>query len=908
MGHAIVSGLHWVNKLENFYIGNFSRGQRTDRLAFNIDNDAFPTLFNYYVWRGRVKRKRGTAFIGQLERQLESVASITEPWEIGPIGTLNGSGAFSGNLITIFTLQSTSSFASGSFTLSDGTNTYTEPASPNGTLIGSPGGSGTINYASGAITITGGAPGGTFAGTFAYYPTLPVMGLRDFIENPGSANFPVTLAFDTLYSYEYNQTASPTFFYDVNYYKETSVPFVWSGADYQQFWTVNYEGALWATNNKSGLNVLNGTYVSGSGTTTVTFNFKTIGGANFTTLVDGDILWFNEWNAGGNANINGVTGEVTDTTGSASGNYVVTFTVAPTVSGTGIVQTLTNTIPGQDGIKWYDGDQTSGTGIPTTSDVGWVNFAPPLTASSVVINNSPPGLYYLAGALAILPYKNFLLFFSPYIQTSQAGAPIQLIDTVLWSQIGTPYYTDLTPENEGFDPKAYYVDQTGHGDYNSSGLDLPIQTVSNNEDALIIGFGGAGAKTRLVYTGNDLSPFLFFSINSELPSNSTFSSVALDRGSIDLGTFGICITDQQSAQRIDLDIPDSVFSIQTDNHGLNRVSGIRDFQNEWMYFTYPVQQSNYVFPTQTFLFNYRDKTWAIFYENWTTHGNFRKSTGYTWATIPFDTWSAWNDPWNWGNLAAFIPTIIAGNPQGYVLQLAVGTNEGQSGSIVSISNSGGFTQINSWNHCLTASNPNTDTGDYIYVQNAIGLTGLNNTVGRVIQVVNNNAFVVDIPFPIGTYLGLGQYAKLSHPFMQTKQFEIAWKDGRQATIGNQKYLLDTTAIGQVTLEYFMSMDSNSVWNNPQTSGATDGLIFSQIVYTCPELQNIGLTPQNVNLQMAVGAGAAQYWHRSSQPMTGDTFQFGITLSDAQMKNITIATSEIVLQAMQGSVSGGPMVA
>lgn len=47
---------------QKIYIGNISKGLERFVLPFNIDNDAFPTLFNAYAWRGRVKKKRKCLF------------------------------------------------------------------------------------------------------------------------------------------------------------------------------------------------------------------------------------------------------------------------------------------------------------------------------------------------------------------------------------------------------------------------------------------------------------------------------------------------------------------------------------------------------------------------------------------------------------------------------------------------------------------------------------------------------------------------------------------------------------------------------------------------------------------------------------------------------------------------------
>jgi hypothetical protein len=192
--------------------------------------------------------------------------------------------------------------------------------------------------------------------------------------------------------------------------------------------------------------------------------------------------------------------------------------------------------------------------------------------------------------LAVVPFKDRLLFFSPWIQTS-SGTPLQLQDTVIWSWNGTPYYNSLVPTNQTYDNTAYYVDQTGKGGYLSAGISQPIVTVNNNEDVLLVGF--SSRQTRFVYTSNDLYPFLFYSINSQLGSSSTFSGISLDRGGLSIGAYGIVLTTQESAQRIDLQIPDSVFMIQTDNSGYQRVNAIRDYYKEWIYFTYPITTVRY---------------------------------------------------------------------------------------------------------------------------------------------------------------------------------------------------------------------------------------------------------------------------------------------------------------------------
>lgn len=962
---------------DQLYLGKF-RGLKDDVTAFNIDNNSFPFLFNFYAWRDRCKRKRGTVFLGRLQRQIELVSGTPLSWQFNAnlnasiinlfgilglsptsifianitqaaqavitytpvVGSINyqigqivqvtlvaGMTALNNNYYEIVGLGvnsitidvNTSSFPAygggglialsngpsivpGSINLTVGANTYTEPSSPDGTLIGAPAGSGLIYYTTGIVVIIGGGVSAV-TGTFSYFPDLPVMGLRDFTSTTSSANYPLLVAFDTTYAYQCTQTPVNTTFFSVSYYKSTNNPVTWHGDNYQQFWTTNYpstttnqSGAFWATNNVPGLHGGTATYSAGTGTTVISITgLAYLGVTLITNLIVGDKVWFNGW---GSNTVNQLVGEVSNVAGAAAGNYDITFTSVVTASGSGFVQVLTNQVLTQDGIRWYDGDMTGQTGLPTSSTTGWVNFSPPLTASTVSINGLPAALYYLVGALAIVPFKDRLLFFSPYVQAS-TGQPIKLQDTVIWSWTGTPFYNSLVPNNQTFAANVYYVDQTGLGGYLSAGISKPIQTITDNEDVLLVGFGGNGRKTRFVYTGNDIQPFLFYNINSELPSTSTFSSVILDKGAIDIGSFGIAMTDQQSSQRIDLDIPDAVFQIQKENNGSERVNAIRDYINEWIYFCYPVDNSDWVFPVQTFFFNYRDNTWAIFYENFTSHGNYRANTNLLWSTLPYQTWGEWTDPWNTGTATAFEVQVIGGNPQGYVLIKGVGTGEGISGFISALSDDGnGLTQVTSFNHCLTSSNPNTFTTDFIYIEGCIGANAsqINGSVYAVKRVIDANNFVIEVVFTANDYLGGGQFRRLSHPKMQTKQFPFYWEQGRKVVLGVQRYLLSKTADGQVTVNIYLSQDSDDPWNNPDFSGVPNGLEYSQIVLTSIE--------QN-NLQMQVGEGQQQIWHRVNTSLIGDTVQLGISLSDTQMLDFDIATDEIVLHGIQLTVMPGP---
>ncbi len=969
----------------------FDKGLRNDVTPFNVDNNSFPNLVNAYQFRGRIKRKRGTAFLNRLTRNLYTQA----------LGMTDGTGAFSGNIISLLSLQSTSQLVPGSIAVTIGSQTFLDAnsdgielqqtgvgyitaitgitlptstsslislADPNyipGMVVYISGVTGmtaingsyyTITAVNAGVTITVTTPTNSTWGAYsaggvakrvagsinyassvltlqtvpallttavsvalAYYPGLPVLGLEPFVGD--ASDFLQEVGFDTTYAYDISINV-PFNVHSVSFYnnpptsgtytqKTTWTPLNWNLKDYQQVWTTNYQGAMWTVPG------ISDPYV----TTNVGMQFKLIGATTVLSgttaslaitahgLVVGDFVFINEVDVV--TGINFQTGYVTTVT---NANLVtITFPNATLAAGpgtTGMAQYLTNNSDStKDCIRWYNGDPVNsvaaGTFLPNK---GWVNFCPPLVASEIgtySIGGLPAGTYYLVGARMVVPYKDRLLFFGPLVQTSSTG-PFYLQDTVIYSQNGTPYYTasfpystvnpalsalatvsftpQIIPTNQTSDVRSWIENATGYGGFISAGYARPITSVSINEDVLIIGL--SDRQARLAFTGNDIVPFNFYIINSELGSESTFSTVTLDRGVLSVGGRGIILTSQISSQRVDLEIPDEVFRIKLTDQGTRRIAAQRDFINEWVYFTYPSDIWASKFPTRTLQYNYRENTWAIFNETYTTYGLFRQKTGYTWATIGsrFPTWASWNEPWSSGSSTLLQPQVIAGNQQGFILFRDDGTNESRSLFISGIIGS-----------TITCPNHSLNEGDYIVIENCLGTIGaeVNGNIFSVkllaITDVNySNKFILNPTIGSGTYLGNGTIKRMYVPFIQTKQFPVAWEMSRKTRLGAQKYLLTKTSRGSCTLYIYLSQVASTPFNFgpilPDILSVNDTLIYSSLLYTCPESTNLGLTPANINLQMLTGNQQSQIWHRVNTSLIGDTVQVAITFNDDQMRD------------------------
>ena len=126
-----------------------------------------------------------------------------------------------------------------------------------------------------------------------------------------------------------------------------------------------------------------------------------------------------------------------------------------------------------------------------------------------------------------------------------------------------------------------------------------------------------------------------------------------------------------------------------------------------------------------------------------------------------------------------------------------------------------------------------------------------------------------------------------NPLIQTKQFPVSWQMSKKTRLGPQQYLFSTTDNAQIQVSIFLSQDSENSWSNPNNNTPPNGLIYSQVLYTCPESTNLGLTPSNVNLQMPTAKTQRQIWHRMNTSLIGDTVQIGFTLSDSQMRDTTL---------------------
>jgi len=839
----------------------FKTGLEKDKIPPLLPNDAFELLENAYLYRKRIKRKQGAGFLGRLQRSFTSVS----------IGTSPASATFSFNLFTAFNTNNPTIIINetppqaqinpGSVIITDGTDTFTDQG--NGFLKRQDGDlTSTINYSTGAVTLNRTIDTAIpFTASFGYFPGLPVMGMPT--QELVAINADRLIDFDMTYAYQYSNS--------LNAFQETPSIMVarWHGSNSNFFWAENAfsnnagTGTLFVTNDTAafqGYRVSNVTIVD------ATHFDVTTSGANIIQV--GDFTYFDQMAAGTNpALFNGITGTVT-----IAGNP---FTVlVPATAGfvygggppNGVVIDQNRVIATSgDGIRWYDG-------------VTWSNFQPPVNATN-----------FLIGCLIIFYYRDRLVVFQP-IETTQIGGlgANTFYQRGRWCQNGTPFYaSNPIPSGLSSQSNAWRDDVPGKGGFVDAPTTERIISASLIKDNMIVRFERSTWRFR--YTGNEELPFQWERINAEFGASSTFSGVNFDVGPIDVGSRGITQTDGISVLRIDNIIPDEVFEFENENAGPQRIWGIRDFDEQIVYWNFPNDVENGIFPNRILLYNYRDTSFAVLIDSYTAFGYWQSFNDLVWQDAKF-SWESANFEWDSATNQALYSKVVGGNQQGYVMILQELASNQQSLRIENIIQGVNSAQIQSTNHNLS----NTD---YIKPQGILGAGAFLNGIVYAVVVIdannyylyqyNNLTLLFDSPVGgvTGTYLGAGEICRVDNFRIRTKKFNPNIQQGAATRLGYADFYIDVTEQGQFIVNYYVDDNDSTPVNQPPLNPGNDPLINpnSNVVETY--------------LNAFETRGQNRVWHSLYDSCIGSFFQLEMTMSPTQINNLSIVNSDFVLHGI-----------
>ena len=599
--------------------------------------------------------------------------------------------------------------------------------------------------------------------TVYFYPSTPVMGLTQYyVEATNSYN---TMAFDTQFSYQFDPVG-------LGWYQLTSGASTWTSADYEFFWSSAFQAAssslntLWVTN----FNPPDGIrYWNNTTWTRPVINYSK--GTNLGTALTGTI-------AGG-----GFIGQV----------FTVGTTYFQVVASSGALTPISNSTGGPVGTGTFN----------TTS--GAYTFSGTTSGASIFFT----GNNYIQTCQIIVQFKNRLLFLNT----------VELVNNV---SENFPYRVRWSAFNNPTSVYAFFGDNGQPGGFADAPTDEAIITAQFVKDRLIVYF--TASCYELVYTNNQVQPFIWQKINNELGAVSTFSEIPFDKVTLGIDDTGIHACNGANVERIDSKIPQYPFSISNEQNGQDRVAGVRDYYNEMAYWTIPTTNRSgfFYFPNQVLVYNYVNESWATIDDSFTTFGYYylpAESDGLTWG----QTTTQWgNNVRLWNSKSSTTNTtttksVIAGNQQGFV-KIIQSDVIGNAQSL-QITN---FTVNADLSVTVSCINHNLSFATFILFSNMNGLTFtdslgnvMNGLMARVsadpVSASTPNSFNIialdNFSQPIvitGTYLGGGNASLVSNINILTKQYNFYTEKDRNMYLSRVDFLVDSTQNGAVTADYLVS--------------------------------------------------------------------------------------------------------
>ena len=496
-------------------------------------------------------------------------------------------------------------------------------------------------------------------------------------------------------------------------------------------------------------------------------------------------------------------------------------------------------------MRYYDGS-------------AWDNFKPLINATDSLFSTR-----------ILVVFKNRLVALNTWEGLVAPGLNYQ--SRARYSQIGSPLDVD-----------GWKSSIPGRGNAIDAATTEAIITAEFIKDRLIVYF--ERSTWELVYTGNQIYPFTWQQINTELGAESTFSVIPFDKVAIGVGNVGIHACNGSNVDRIDSNIPDTVFEIHNADAGVNRVYGIRDYYVEMLYWTFPDvdASADFPFPSRVLVYNYKTSTWSFNDDSITAFGYFQSLTGITWdsTTVTWDDEVSWDD----GSAQPLFRQVIAGNQQGwtFIVDSEEPTNA-PALQITDIVNLGGnIIQITAINHNLRLT-------DYVYLENITGTGNLNLLNNKIYYVTTDfafpNVFTViyydpDDPDVViaGTYAGGGTVRRMSVIDMRTKEYNFYADKGRNASIMKVDFLVDTTppeAKQQLEIDFYLSTSELSMVSEGQ---ASNSILGTGNLETFP----YPTVPLELN--------STRVWHPVYLQADGECIQLQIVMNQDQMMTVIPITN------------------
>ena len=652
--------------------GSSKTGLFTYLDSWTKPQDAYDELENAYVYRGNLRQREGMILY----------PSIAGAGGLVYIDSIKIGQNVSGIAVSTYSDASADGIEFPKLPIVPGTviiRTFTSAGVEDwvdnglGGLVGDLGDTGTVDYITGAWTITL-SGGRTIAntieiwGSWGYVPTQittgaqvfnPIMGIKQFTSPTTGRS--ITIVMDTRRASYYDQ--ANTTFVGLNQFNQviweqfaaaaTTGPIQtqWLNlAPFSVVVTTFLNNAVVDTTTDDGVgniipsgNISGGTVVYATGVITVTFTAPPA----ITTQVNVRANLSGDYFTGNNSNFfNATNWRYND----VQGDFLyMTNNVDPVTlfNGTQLSRPLFNTTLAS--VKAFASDNDT---IKTTLD--------------------------------IKVYKNRLLFLRPTLK----GASFPEAQTIRFSQ---QQQATVVP-SVVFSSYNFASDVPGNGGFVNAPTGDWIMASQLIKDTLIV--FSTNSSWAFVFTSSTFDPYRFQQVNSTRATNAPYGSIPYDIRATSMGAKGLIFCDGVSTDRYDVNIID-IFEMINET-GFGQCFGQKDdnLNQGWMLF--PSESNTLLTNDGALIYNYLEDTWAIFFPSMGTLASDPTSinalsclglglntTDIKWSDFApggfFGTlgqdWSQANFPWIGFLSQTLSPVLLGGDQNGFVYQMNTGVTD-----------------------------------------------------------------------------------------------------------------------------------------------------------------------------------------------------------------------------------------
>jgi hypothetical protein len=591
--------------------------------------DAFEPLVNAYVYRGTLNKRQGYFPFG-LDNPHGNGNGQGRLYYQDYLATGNGGNTYTGTLTLHPIIQ-------GSFGPFSNVETFTDNG--DGTLTGSMGGTGTINYTTGVWSVTFAAAVPATQAIYANFsPFLSspriIMGIKTWTnESDGSQKLVVA---DTR---------------RISVFDDTSQMFMPVNSINQIIWVS--DGTTTSINLDTGWAAVS-PYSDGLARTSITLTDGT------STIQDDGLGGFNSsgnFTAGSTVNYStgiitlkyaAVKGKVITMTAKLAGDYFTggASNFFNSTNWLGYLY-LTNNI---DRITRYNGTALDRPVFAITQ------------ANSITYTNN------IGTALGVDTYKNRLLLERPVlVNNPTTGTQGQ---SIRFSAINNA--------------TNFIADVTGNGGENSAPTDDFIQSAKFLRDVLVVNFGTSVWIFR--FTGSQFDPFRWDKVSVAKSTNAPYASISYDERVTAMGAKGLIACDGVNVQRYDISIIDQFLDIQQKSFAQCFAERYDSLNQTWHLYPSIPDQNTFVGTTlsdSVLVYNFLEQSWSIFNISMSCLGIYHIVKDVTWsdfaANLPLgEQWPSWNVanfPWNYYLNVSFTPALLGGGQDGIVYEMDNGTTD-----------------------------------------------------------------------------------------------------------------------------------------------------------------------------------------------------------------------------------------